>query len=870
MNEKALITTKLKRVHGVQVLKIHDPLATSGSIQVWFGAGSALESYPEKGIAHFLEHMFFKGTAKFPGNTLTAELEKMGGEVNAFTSFDYTCYYVNAPQNGILKSLGMMIDMVSNPLFLEKDLKAEIDVVQEEFKRSLDSPSQYHFHQLQENFFAPPYHYPILGKPQDISSFTIEKIKNFRNKYYHSQNTLFVIAGNIQSISLKIDQSLKSQKIPKPNKQNVHIKKSVFTLKKMTNENSTIFHNKSVQQHNLQILIPGQSYDHPTAALEEILINYLSIGESSFLYKKFVQELELATSISGSTLYLKNGAAHFIRASIPPEKLVDFQKAWPKAWEEVSNKKLSELDIKKIQNQYYASKIFEKESVESYAFTLGHNYIFTGDLHGDEIFLTRVRDAKLSDVQNQLPLLTKKTWSFSLQSPMDFNEKLSKPFFQELKKYFYKPRTEIKTQKIKKTSMDRLELFQISNSCQVFYRYNPKTPTFSMHSLIDGGIISETKKTNGRYQMLARLLPNEHQKKNYETLQWDLEFLAASINGYIGKNTYGLSLHGLSEHQKSLNEDFFHCFFRSSISESQFEVQKNILLQTIKNSQEDPTKQCFKNFLNLFYDNHSYGLDTLGSAEFLENLKPASLIELHQNSIANGGLTFLFSGNVAPKDFEKNYLLRIQSEVNLVQVNKSNRNVNDSLFKTQFQKEYFFHHMDREQSHIFIGFEAFGANNPKNIFLSILNDFLSGQSSDLFRITRDELGLCYAVQSMINAGRNGGHWGVYIATSAGKELLAIESIKGILHKLATNGLSEKELKDTQSGLLGQQSLKLQTNDDFCNYYSYSTHFGLGLKYETDKLKQVKQTQLGEMNAFLKEFLLKKSLTVCVGRKNPWP
>ena len=79
--------------NNLKTLFVQSEQATAGSVQIWFRTGSALEDENNKGIAHFLEHMFFKGTEKWPGSALTRAVESFGGEINAFTSFDYTCYY---------------------------------------------------------------------------------------------------------------------------------------------------------------------------------------------------------------------------------------------------------------------------------------------------------------------------------------------------------------------------------------------------------------------------------------------------------------------------------------------------------------------------------------------------------------------------------------------------------------------------------------------------------------------------------------------------------------------------------------------------------------------------------------------------------
>jgi zinc protease len=139
--------------NGLPTLFLQSPGATAATVQIWFRAGSALEDKSNRGIAHFLEHMFFKGTAKRPGAKIAHEVESFGGEINAFTSFDYTCYYINCPATNTIDATNILLDMVSNPLFAQQELIPERDVVFEEYRRSQDSPQQFAFQQIQAQCF---------------------------------------------------------------------------------------------------------------------------------------------------------------------------------------------------------------------------------------------------------------------------------------------------------------------------------------------------------------------------------------------------------------------------------------------------------------------------------------------------------------------------------------------------------------------------------------------------------------------------------------------------------------------------------------------------------------------------------------------
>ncbi|EQC49738.1 pitrilysin family protein, partial [Bacteriovorax sp. DB6_IX] len=203
---------KLK--NDLEVIFVDLPGSTAATAQIWFRAGSTLEDKEDHGIAHFLEHMFFKGTPTRPGAMIAHEVESFGGEINAFTSFDYTCYYINTPNSNLDQTVNILLDMVSNPMFKEEDLIPEREVVFEEFRRSQDNPNQFSFQKIQKSCFSGGYAHPILGNEKTIRSFTREQLSKFRNKYYNNSNSFLVVAGDLRDKE-KIVESIQKFSLPK-------------------------------------------------------------------------------------------------------------------------------------------------------------------------------------------------------------------------------------------------------------------------------------------------------------------------------------------------------------------------------------------------------------------------------------------------------------------------------------------------------------------------------------------------------------------------------------------------------------------------------------------------------------------------------
>ncbi len=179
------------------------------SIGIYVNIGSRYESKNNHGVAHFLEHMMFKGTKNISGKELSLKLDSVGAVYNAGTSYEYTYYYIYGHKNDINLFIDLIFDLYFNPKFDDDDIKKERQVVLEELQMSNDSISNIIYDILHKKTFSNSnLSRNILGTQSSIKSLTKEKLKDFRNKYYVPNNSLVVISGGFEpnKIYSKIDE----------------------------------------------------------------------------------------------------------------------------------------------------------------------------------------------------------------------------------------------------------------------------------------------------------------------------------------------------------------------------------------------------------------------------------------------------------------------------------------------------------------------------------------------------------------------------------------------------------------------------------------------------------------------------------------
>lgn len=196
--------TRYTCANGVRVVLEKIPNVRSVAIGIWVKTGSRHETAELNGISHFLEHMFFKGTENLTAKEIAESFDRIGGQVNAFTSKEYTCYYAKVLDNHATYALEILADMFFNSTFDEEELAKEKNVVYEEIKMYEDTPDDIVHDLLTKAIFENhPLGYPILGSEETLATFTKDMLKDYMYNSYTPDKVVISIAGNVEESFMK-------------------------------------------------------------------------------------------------------------------------------------------------------------------------------------------------------------------------------------------------------------------------------------------------------------------------------------------------------------------------------------------------------------------------------------------------------------------------------------------------------------------------------------------------------------------------------------------------------------------------------------------------------------------------------------------
>ena len=273
----------------------------SVSIGVWIHAGSINEHYNNNGISHFIEHMFFKGTEKRNAREIAQAFDKIGGQINAFTSKECTCYYAKVMDTHAKTALEILADMFFNSQFDTEEMEKEKNVVLEEIKMYEDSPDDLVHDLLAQAVYGKhSLGYPILGREETLNAFTSEDLKQYVKKMYRPEEVVISVAGNVGEDFLK-EIEMRFGDFESPDEREEKTSLPIF----LPNKNVRI---KDTEQAHLCLGFHGIPLDHPDMYGLITLNNVLGGTMSSRLFQDVREDKGLAYAIySYHTAYENTG-----------------------------------------------------------------------------------------------------------------------------------------------------------------------------------------------------------------------------------------------------------------------------------------------------------------------------------------------------------------------------------------------------------------------------------------------------------------------------------------------------------------------------------------------------------------------------------
>lgn len=812
---------KLPNGQTVVIYPIKDnPIVT---IDTWIKTGSINETDANNGVAHFLEHLFFKGTKAHPTGDFDRILESKGAVINAATSKDFTHYYITIPSEYFDTAMELHSDMLLNPQIPRKELEKERKVVLEEISKDSNTPSKKVYDNLNDMMYTKhPYKRKVIGSENIIGTIRREEILEYFNNYYAPSNMITLVVGNIEpekAVS-KVQQSF-NQEYKKPIKKCFKKEAPLQTQKRKIEYTDT-------QSGYLMIGFRGASITENDTFALDVLAEILGGGKSSRLYKDIKEQKGLAYSISASNGSYRDDGIFYITANYTPTNLEKLEKA---IFTEICNIQkygITDEELQRAKNILVQDTYYSRESTSNISSELGYIMALTNSSTLYDTYLDSIKKVTASDVirvAGKYLGVNKSAVSIILPTSMQT----------------ISTKAEIKHSAEKISENNGTTKYKIDNGSTLLINQNKNNDIIAMSIIAKGGEFLEN--ITGEGTLTAATMLKGTKKYSAQELAQILDENGIIIEPACSEDYFIINVQTTTAQIDKTLEILNEIINNSTFDDYEIEKKRSEILSRIKQNRDVPMNVALENFKTILFENSVYSHSNKILEKSLQKVQRNDILSYYEKILDSKNVIVSINGNV---DTEK-----MISEFGSMLQNHRTPAVNFANFKVTkvtAPKKVSQNIKDLQTAWLFMGWQTAGVQNKKDfVTLKVMNTILgSGMSSRLFRNLREADGLAYQLGSSYTPKMLGGSFFAYIGTNP--ETLEY-SRKKILHEIERfkmEFVSDTELKDAKDRLKGSFVIAMETNSEKASNIGLFETYGFGYDFLNEYVKMIDEVTASDI------------------------
>jgi zinc protease len=845
MPERSVVQKKVLS-NGMTVLVHPVHAIPKVSLQIWYNVGSKDEATGEKGIAHLIEHMIFKGTAgedslNLSESDINAISHTLSSSTNAFTAQDFTGYSFDLPANVWQEALPIMADCMVNCAFKDDHLNSEMKAVIQELKMRKDKYQLSLTEELMSTIFAEhPYHYPIIGYKQDLWHVHGDDLRAFYKKHYWPNNAVLVVVGDVQTEDV-FDAAEKNFGHLEPNRD--YKKQTFYYNKDIASKEVTLYRDVAQPVEIIAFVIPGTGAKMKSVIDVAALI--LGSGKSSCLYQKIVDELHLATSLGAYYWDILFDHSLFFIAfepkdieSIPAIEKIITEEIGTIVKNGVSSTALTTA-INKARMNFYE----RMEDTYSQARDIGMFYLATGDENYVFNYLNESPEQINCAVQQlfaeyfrpslmhkgkllPLPAQEKQAWAHlqKLSDEEDTRFLNARPRTTPVEPPVYAEH--IHAAQTTTFDFPKARTAELSNGLKVLSYNNTNTPTINILIRLKAQNFYDSQDLPGLYSFTTAML--DEGTENYTACQLAHEL---GSRGMAFSATPGsISLHLLSKDLKKGLEILLEILTKTNFAECELEKVRKQIFSEIKNFWDNPSSFTSQLVKERIYQGHPYSKNILGTQESIAKISRQDLIALYKKFITPVGAVIAVVGDLSgydvPTVLESTLGAWKGSPVEDIQFPEL------APLPATARLD---HPINRDQ--IVLGFAGLSIDRMHNDFdkLLLFDQILAGgvlgsMQSRLYEL-REQSGLFYSIGGTLIAQSNEQPGMILVKTLVSRDRLN-EAEKAIQDTLAhvADHITEQELAEAKNAILNSLMLNFESNGSMASAFIFLERYKFPADY----------------------------------------
>lgn len=818
-------------------------------LQIWAGVGSADERPGEEGLAHFHEHMLFKGTERRDVGEVAGEIEGLGGQINAYTSFDSTVYHATLPAAQWRRGLDVLCDAIRFSLFDEEEIAREREVVLEEIRRSDDTPG----HVLSDLCFRKAYRVhrygqPILGPANNVAGFDRAQVRRFFERWYTPDNLMVVAVGDfdVAEMAAEVERLLGDAKPGQARRER--------ELEPMRKEMIVAVLRKPFEGHRVDLAWPAAPFRERDAIHLDLLAYVLGECESSRLVQWVREEEGLVDRIDAGAFTPFDRGLFTIGYETDASRLLEATQRIIEETERLRRAEVTENELRRARVNFLASEQFERESVSGVASKLGSFEAMGGGYEREAWALEILRTATPADLLDVARrYLAPESLTLAALLPESSDPALDESAFRLAVERGIEaaalprstrqseagggqavamPRVDPGPSRLAfgplRTTRDgageRLDA-RLPNGLDLHILRRSEVPVAALRFAFRGGVLHEDESNNGITRFVSAMWTRGTSRRSAADYTREVEGLAAEIEGFSGRNSIGLTLDCLAETLEPAFDLFSEAILEPRFESEEIERERRETLAALDRREDRLGQAAFQLFARTEFQSHPYRMTVLGERESVSIFDP-EMLRRHASRLvrANRGALSVVG------DIDPERVLRLAEDrlsglphTDDVLPTPSLEGRPTGIRESTLIK-------DRAQAHLVIGFRGLTLDDPDRYALELIAQMLAGQGGRLFLELRDRQSLAYTVSASNVEGLAPGHFTFYIATAPEKLDRAREGILEEIERLTRDEPDRESLERAIRYGTGSFAINSQRNHSRAAHIALDSIYGLGADF----------------------------------------
>ncbi|MCB1277231.1 pitrilysin family protein [Prosthecobacter sp.] len=826
--------------NGLDVIVREDHAHPLVSVQVWIKAGSMHEEqHTGAGIAHCVEHMLFKGTAKRDPAQISQGIQALGGYVNAYTSFNRTVYWIDGLAEHADGYLDILADMIRHSKFDADELAREKDVIRREMAMGNDDPGDTIQHLMQATAFRQhPLRHPIIGHREVFDQISRADVVGFVQRHYVPNNAFVVITGDVDSTAIL--ETVRSHfgdwkrrafdpvQLPdEPRQQGCR-----FAAKNFATELTRVA---------LGWQIPGESHADKPAL--DVLAFLLGSGRSSRLYQELREKRSIAHYVWAGAWCAPEVGLFNVEAECNPADVEKLRKGMLDVIAVMQKTGPGRAELEKAVCATLSSQMRTLSTVKGQAGSLGGGWLLSGSLDYQRQFLAAIT-------------------ALTPEVIRDAARRYLRPEAMSTVLVGHEVEAASKVSTSADSSRPDIQRFKLKNGLILIVGENPRLPLVSVRTNFLAGVLAETDITAGVTQISAQMLLKGTKKRAAAQIASELENRGGSLMCTADAHRYMIGADVMRGDEAGALDLLADLILHPALPQAQLADVKKRQIANIVEEKEDPLTVAMRKARREIFAGQPFHRTALGTEQTVAALKLSDCRAMLNASFATGNGVVSVFGDVKAAEIKK------LVEKTFAKLPRGPRQIAHAReYHASAKPAAWTEHLDKEQAVIVVGFRTVGLEDRDVHALNLIDEACSDMGSRLFNRIREELGLAYYVGAQNFAAMGAGAFYFYVGTDPKKVKLAEKELMAQINDLAANGLHIDEIDRARVTWRSSWLRAQQGNTGMADICAWNEVNGLGWDHyqklpgiiadiSSKEVQRVAAKYFGEKKAFIVRVLPK--------------